>query len=352
MTDPQDQLHRMLLRLAGRLPDEVVADCRSWLADGLCAEVAQAVSYAAIVHDLILREPDAALLTQVLVDAGEDVDALALATAREPRAPAYGAAPVGPDVLAQHGGTIPFTLDLTRPADGPARDYAETDPLDRTAVAAVAAAPGRPQALWRCWRYPPPGSTPAEPRRLYLILADTALVQVTEHVRRALADGGESSPQVEVFDDPDGGLPAYHRNSLECAALLWTASAASPPRMAPLPDDIVGAHRAASAGDGARLDEPERSAVLAYLDAGVPLLIAHHTTDDVLDPRQAQVPVAYRTDGEWIWGDAAAYYLKRYGLIPHGELLDTIRRREYELPAVDFVAVHRALSALYRRDVD
>src|SRR5262249_12672004 len=60
------------------------------------------------------------------------------------------------------------------------------------------------------------------------------------------------------------------------------------------------------------------------------------------------VPNTFRTDGRWIWSDAAAYYLHRYGLAPDPGLLAYIREREYVMPTVDGAAQHRAGAALRR----
>jgi len=46
----------------------------------------------------------------------------------------------------------------------------------------------------------------------------------------------------------------------------------------------------------------------------------------------ARMPVSYETDGVWIWGGGARYYLERYGLPPEPEFLAHIRANGYVAP--------------------
>jgi hypothetical protein len=80
-------------------------------------------------------------------------------------------------------------------------------------------------------------------------------------------------------------------------------------------------------------EEAER--VLAYLQAGAMVLFARTTTRDLFFPDEpARVPVSYETDGVWIWGGGARYYLERYGLPPEPEFLAHIRANGYVAPEV------------------
>jgi hypothetical protein len=81
--------------------------------------------------------------------------------------------------------------------------------------------------------------------------------------------------------------------------------------------------------------------------AGEPLLLTTGRSEDVADrDRGTAVPASFRTDGTWVWSDAAAYYLDAHGLRPDPDLLDHIRARGYVRPAVDGVALHRAMAVL------
>jgi hypothetical protein len=70
---------------------------------------------------------------------------------------------------------------------------------------------------------------------------------------------------------------------------------------------------------------------------------------DILDPaRGAVVPLNVRTDGSWIWTDMVTYYLNVYGMAPDPQLLSDLETTGYTMPAVDSVAMHRAMVALAR----
>lgn len=92
-------------------------------------------------------------------------------------------------------------------------------------------------------------------------------------------------------------------------------------------------------------DEQQR--VLDYLDNAPTVLSSRGMVPDLLDPeRPEQVPMAYRTDGRWVWSSSVAYYLRNHGVCPDPVFLAHIRLRGYELPArVPSPLRARALSA-------
>jgi hypothetical protein len=101
------------------------------------------------------------------------------------------------------------------------------------------------------------------------------------------------------------------------------------------------------AADHPRLDPPVRDDVLAYLDAGAPLLVSPELEPDFVDPsRGAVVPVNFRTDGSWVWNDALAYYVAEYGYAPEPEFLAAMEAAEYECPVPSPEAMDRALDEL------
>ncbi|MFJ8582311.1 hypothetical protein [Micromonospora sp. NPDC093277] len=335
--------HDLLLRLAGRLPDEVTTECRRWLSQGLDADVAQAVLFALLAAEIPIGSDDVEWLRELLVSTGHDPTAVDPIRG-DPSPLRYGAAPIGPAVLAPDPAAVPYTLDLTR--DHP--DAFGLDPIDVSAVAVVRAASAR--ALWRSWRYPPPGRAEPPARRVYLVLAPhrapADLAALAAATQDALIAAGERDPQVEVFPDVDD-LPPYQRHALEFAALLWASDPTPPVRIASGedgPDPYVGP----------RLDGPERDLVLSYLDSGHPLLIHHTGDEDAVEaalPRSGRRVTVYRTDGAWIWTDLVAGDLRRHGVPPQEALVAHIRRREHRPADLDYVAVHRALSRLYLHDL-
>ena len=100
--------------------------------------------------------------------------------------------------------------------------------------------------------------------------------------------------------------------------------------------------------DHPRLEPQVRSEVLAYLDAGAALLLTTATEPDFVDPARGEaVPMGFRTDGEWIWNDALAYYLTEYGYAPEPEFLASMAAAGYRCPTPDPEAVQRALDDLF-----
>ena len=286
-------LHRELLLLAGRVPGDVLARARLLLAEGDLRTV------AAVTAELGARRPQP------------------YAFVAELPAPGVPPAPV---------------LDLTADPD-------RTDAVDRAAVRALVRVP-EAVAVWRSWRVVP-GADPGilAPVRVYVLEASglSALPAVTAVVMRALTRAGLEDPQVETYP---AGLepPGYQHEARSAAALLWTAGGASPVRMA-------------EAGkSGARIGDDERDQVLAYLEAGASVMTATRRATDVVDPaRGAVVPTGYRTDGRWVWTEAAAYYLRAHGVAPDPGLLADIRSARYAPAPAGPVGVHRALAALLGR---
>ncbi|WBB80450.1 hypothetical protein O7606_03440 [Micromonospora sp. WMMD882] len=288
--------HVTLLGLAGRTPDDVLADARLRLADGL------------------LPGPVTPVLAPVATYAFR----------------------AGPDA----GG--PPLLDLTGAA---------LDPPDRAATAAVAGLTGA-TALWRSFRGPaswdPPGTAPT---RVYVLAADVPpgrLPALTATVMRALASAGVPAPQVEAYA-PDTDLPGYQRSARGASALLWTSTPRPPVRLARV-FDRGGADGPRFDPDHERLADPERGRVADWLAAGEPILATTRTAVDVVEPgRGAVVPLSFRTDGQWVWTDTVTYYLRGYALAPDRALLDHIRARDYAAVAVDAAGEHRALATLLAR---
>jgi hypothetical protein len=305
MTDPQPEvarLHGELLRLAGRVPDDLVARARLVLADGDLETVRELLDDVAEVRP----EPSSSFT---------------------PELNAAAAVPV---------------LDLT---SGPL-----TDEVDRAAVRSLARVP-EAVALWRSWRVPAQWAAAAiSPVRVYVAEAvgrPDLLPAMTAVVMRTLDRAGLTDPQVETY--PAGmEPPPYQARARSAGALLWTAEQTPPVRIARV-FDRGGAPGPRFDEDHERLDGDERDRTLAYLAAGTPIMATTQRTTDIVEPsRGSVVPMSYRTDGRWVWTDTVAYYLRAHGLAPDAELLAEIRAAGYAAPAPTVVGEHRALAALFR----
>jgi len=91
----------------------------------------------------------------------------------------------------------------------------------------------------------------------------------------------------------------------------------------------------------------ERDLVLEYLNRAPVVLAARSYDTDRLDPsRNPAVPMTFHTDGTWIWPGAAAYYLREHGVPPQPELVEHIRRQEFQVPPVDEPTRERAVSII------
>ncbi|MCM4083464.1 hypothetical protein [Paractinoplanes hotanensis] len=345
-SDRLGAFHRLLLRLAGRTPDELITTCRRWLAEGEDLEIAQAVVFAALVSRVEMTDDDVALLTATLVEAGEDTAGLddIERTDTDPPPP-YGLAPVSPADLAEHGDAVPYCIDLTAPYDGPGA----ADEFDRAAIAVMAAQHDNGvavAALWRAWRFPSAAASWPPPRRMYLVQgAEEA--QLAARTQAALEAVGETDPQVEAFLDPEE-LPAFQRTALGFSTLLWTAAPPAPLTVARVYDTVYPESGPLFAPDHPLLEGAERDRVLSYLSGSTPLLITAARSPDVVNPAAGDVvPAGFFTDGRWIWTEAVGYYLDVHGLAPDPGLLAAIRAADHQPPQVDAVVLHRALSILY-----
>jgi hypothetical protein len=74
------------------------------------------------------------------------------------------------------------------------------------------------------------------------------------------------------------------------------------------------------------IPEEVAQAALEHLKRGTLVLTARQSTGDLLFPDAGdEVPMAFSTDGTWVWPHAVVYYLERYRMPPDPRLLDHIR---------------------------
>jgi hypothetical protein len=343
--------HRLLLRLAGSLPDELISEARTWLAEGGQVDVAQAVGFAAATGRVPVAAADAVLMAAELRAAGEEaelIDGLErldetagtplpwIFTPFDPRDPELG----------DHPGPV----DLTSPDEA-----ASAEAADRV-VATEAQEEDGLLAVWRSWRAPADGSPWPAPRRVFVVQAGPRLpadelAAVTSRFQDALSAAGEECPQVEVCG-AGTPVPEYQSSACANAALVWAAEPAEPVRLARVFDAVDARTGPMFAEDHPLIEDfDEISRLLDYLGRGLPVLTTSATMADVLDPEAPDlVPLTFRTDGQWIWTDTISYYLERYGLAPEPELLAHLRLTPEAGPEVSDVALHRVLSFLQRPD--
>ncbi|MGF1648032.1 MAG: hypothetical protein ACFCVF_14070 [Kineosporiaceae bacterium] len=320
--------HDVLLQVAGRAPDDLLATARAWVADGRLLDVARAVTFAALTYRVPLPEESLLGLADLLSAGG--VDPLVL---RQAEVVVSDLAP-------------PFLFGSDR-HDRSADDDVNEDPRDAAAVSAATDAAAR--GLWRSWRRPADGSPWPEERRVYVVeVSDPdARAATAATVARALAAAGETVPLVECYATGQD-LPAYTRLARAAGSLLWAASPEREILVADVFDRIDDDGQPSFDTDHPVVDDPdERQRLAAYLDAGAVLLTTTSLAVDVLDPDQRPVvPMTFRTDGTWVWTDALTYYLREHGIRPQQDLMAHLGEVAGGEPRVDGVDVHRAMAVI------
>ncbi|AHI01431.1 glycohydrolase toxin TNT-related protein [Kutzneria albida] len=84
------------------------------------------------------------------------------------------------------------------------------------------------------------------------------------------------------------------------------------------------------------LDPGEVDKVLDYLEAApVALTTQGMDSDRLAHENPEAIPIAFHTDGAWIWPAAVIFYLARYNVPPEPELVQHIRANNFQTPDVD-----------------
>jgi hypothetical protein len=338
-------VHAMLLRLSGRVPDDVISEARALLVAEDLGGLAAQVMATAVAQPVPLTGRDAELLAGILGEAGLDPGPLAqVARYAEEQMPAWAFAPASPGVLGVRGSDIGRCLDLTDARDRAIADM--VDVRDAAMTDMVAETPGA-LGLWRTWRFPPEGRPG---RRVYLLElapgADPYLAALRGQI--TLAARGEADPQVEAYVS-GSDLPLYQRTARARSALLW---APAPPRAfhrVRVYDAVDEAGPSFAADHPRMTGAAARERVLGHLAAGTVIRRNPALRDDVVDrTRRGAVPWKFVTDGEWIWSDAVAYYLRVHHLAPPADFLAHVYRAGPVPRSLDTVTAFRALTALDR----
>ena len=86
----------------------------------------------------------------------------------------------------------------------------------------------------------------------------------------------------------------------------------------------------------------EKYLLLQYLESAPVVLSSRGSANDLFSGAERVVPLAFRTDGRWVWPEGVAYYLREHEIPPSTALVDHIRQHRYECPVVTENAKARA----------
>jgi hypothetical protein len=196
------------------------------------------------------------------------------------------------------------------------------------------------------WQTPPPPQAYFDEMRFFPRTEDN----VPDWLRRRLGPPAPPPQGAQIPQVPQGPqTPSHPVPPLPAAPPPAGPPLAGPPLAGPPPAGPPPAGRSFrtarvfdGAGPGGRpsvnrppVPEVERQLLLDYLDHA-PVAVANRGFDaDVLHPDlPSVVPVAFQTDGHWIWPAAVGYYLRSYGVPPEAELVERARAAGFRSPEV------------------
>ncbi|MBA8827385.1 hypothetical protein FHX42_004781 [Saccharopolyspora lacisalsi] len=197
MTDRETGLacHELLLRLAGRLPDEQLWRYRDWLSGDAADVVALSLPGVLLRERTGLDDADHRLLADALLPLGAD--------------------PAVVDSILP--GADSGTGGCTFTAEAPVGGSADSEVLVLGATLRGRPGIGEVRSSWRRR----PGSN--ELRRVLLVSATTDFIELTGEIQRILRALGEPAPRVEVLPS-DMEPTAYHRAALAESVLVCAGS--------------------------------------------------------------------------------------------------------------------------------
>jgi hypothetical protein len=188
--ETDQRCHELLLRLAGRLPDEHLWRYRDWLAGGAAEVVALSLPNTLVRERIGLADTDHRLLADLLLPLGADPAAV-------------NAILPGAKASADH---VVFN------AEGPVDGKGDTEVLVLGATLRGRVGVREVRSSWR-------RGTGARLKRVLLVTATADPVELTGEIQRVLRALGDQEPCVEVLS-PEVEPTAYHRAALAESVLV------------------------------------------------------------------------------------------------------------------------------------
>jgi hypothetical protein len=201
--DIEAACHELLLRLAGRMPDQLLWRYRDWLGEGAMTTLARTLPRTLLKHNIDLDQPEYRLLVAGLVPHGADWHQVS--------------STLGVDDIGENG----YTFSGSTPD--------RVNSVDPVSALVHATLRGRPDVgeVRESWRH----GDGEPPKRVLLITALAGLPRLTGELQRVLRVLGDEEPSVEVMPQRFD-LPAYHRAALASSELICTGSVDAGHRLA------------------------------------------------------------------------------------------------------------------------
>ena len=318
--------HDLVLSLSGWLSDELIANARGLNSSGQFSDMARSAAYAILSQGLPTTEM-AALAIGTLLERGASSD----------------------EQLAEIDEIVQAILGNTNGhADHavPSFDYSSdstSGDVDVDKIVARVKANKDALAIWRTERRPLLDAPWPPARDVFVVEADvdTDLVKLTTTFTKLIVKHGVQLPLIEVRE-VGTFLTGYHAALIEHGELLWARRPRNELVVIDVFDDVVDGVGAFSS-DHATIPDTEREEVVSYLENGTAVLETFGYIDDVIDSTvKATVPTTVRTDGQFVWSDATAYYLRHHALAPQAEFLEHITSADSAPEPVDSDVLLRA----------
>ncbi|WP_409184472.1 hypothetical protein F9C11_09325 [Amycolatopsis sp. VS8301801F10] len=203
--DIEQSLHELLLRLAGRLPDQLLWRFRDWLGEGAMGTLARTLPRSLLKHRIDLDQAEYRLLVAGLIPHGADWHQVS--------------STLGVDDVTE----TRYTFTQSAPE--------WVNSVDSVSVLLHATLRGRADVgeVRQSWRRLGAASESGA-KRVLLVTATAGQPRLTGELQRVLRVMGDEEPSVEVIP-PRFDLPGYHRAALAESELVCVGAAGAGHRL-------------------------------------------------------------------------------------------------------------------------
>ncbi|WP_033292964.1 hypothetical protein [Amycolatopsis jejuensis] len=203
--DIEQSLHELLLRLAGRTPDQLLWRFRDWLGEGAMGTLARTLPRSLLKHRIDLDQSEYRLLVAGLIPHGADWHQVS--------------STLGVDDVTE----TRYTFTQSAPE--------WVNSVDSVSVLLHATLRGRADVgeVRQSWRHLGAAGEGGA-KRVLLVTATAGQPRLTGELQRVLRVMGDEEPSVEVIP-PRFDLPGYHRAALAESELVCVGAAGAGHRL-------------------------------------------------------------------------------------------------------------------------